>query len=150
MNSLLVQFWDWLPISYEKYAVDGLSQLCGNCEDDFPRFSELLEYAESIVKNEYIDNEHLDDLLTIMALDNETEYILDFIENYSSKKQLTYIISYGIDHPLYEARWQLAEIIYRKKPDDYIFLLQTLSNDAHPYVKKRTINCLERLKTDLR
>ena len=91
MNSLLKHFWEWLPISYEEYAVDGLSQLSGNCEDDFPLFSELLVSAESIVKNEYIDNEHIDDLLTIMALDNEAEHVLELIESDSSEKQLQYI-----------------------------------------------------------
>lgn len=86
MNSLLKHFWEWLPTSYEEYAVNGLSQLNGSFEDDFPLFSDLLAYAELIVKNEYIDNEHINDLLTIMALDNEAEHILELIEGDSSEK----------------------------------------------------------------
>lgn len=148
MNGLLIQFWNWLPISYEEYAVNGLSQLMGNFEDDFPFFSDLLAYAELIVKNEYIDNKHIDDLLTIMALDNEAEHVLEFIESDSSEKQLQYIVSGGIKHPLYETRWQLAELIYRRKPENYLSLLQTLSNDAHPYVRKRAISCIERINFD--
>ncbi len=148
MSSLLEQFWEWLPISYEKYAVNGLSQLRGKFEDDFPFFSDLLAYAELIVKNEFIDSEHIDDLLTVMALDNEAECVLELIESDSSEKQLQYIISVGIKHPLYETRWQLAELICRKKPDGYVSLLQILSNDSHPYVKKRAVNCLERIKSD--
>ncbi|MBO7196470.1 MAG: hypothetical protein J6V80_03965 [Clostridia bacterium] len=145
MNNLLKRFWEWISISYEEYAIDGISQSSDNCEDDFPLFSELLAYAESIVKNEHIDNEQIDDLLTIMALDNETEYVLDLIESDSSEKQIHHILICGIAHPLYEARWQLAELIYRRKPDNYLSLLQTLSNDAHPYVQKRAINCINRI-----
>ena len=35
MNNLLSQFWDWMPISYEEYAVNGISQLNGSYEDSF-------------------------------------------------------------------------------------------------------------------
>ena len=148
MSSLLKQFWDWLPISYEEYAAKGLSQLNGIFEDDFPLFSDLLSYAELIVKNEYIDNEHIDDLLTIMAIDNEAEHVLELIESDSSEKQLQYIISAGIKHPLYETRWQLAELICRRKPNNFDSLLQTLVDDSNPYVKKRAVNCLKRIKSD--
>lgn len=148
MNSLLMQFWKWFPISYEEYAVNGAPQFRGITEDDFPLFSDLLSYAELIVKNEYIDNEHIDDLLTIMALDNEAEYVLELIESDSTEKQLQYIILYGIKHPLFEARWQLAELICRRKPDNYESLLQKLAEDSKPSVKKRATNCLERIKSD--
>lgn len=148
MSSLLEQFWEWLPISYEKYAIDGILQSSDYCEENFPFFSDLLAYAELIVKNDFIDNERIDDLLTVMALDNEVECVLELIESDSSEKQLQYIISAGIKHPLFETRWQLAELICRKKPDGYVSLLQILSNDFHPYVKKRAINCLERIKSD--
>ena len=42
MNNLLSPFWDWMPISYEEYAVNGISQLNGSYEDSFSLFSELL------------------------------------------------------------------------------------------------------------
>ena len=143
MHYLLEQFWSWLPISYEEYANNGAPQSRGICEDDFPFFSDLLSYAELIVKKEFVDDAHIDDLLTIMALDNETEHVLEFIESNSSENQLQHIVSLGITHPLYEARWQLAELVYRRKPIRYDSYLQILSKDAHPYVQRRAMNCMD-------
>ncbi len=144
MNDLLKQFWKWLPISYEEYAVNGIPQLNGSCEDNFPLFSELLSYAELIVKNDFVDKRHIDDLLTIMAIDNEAESVLDLIESDSSDYQLEQIISLGITHPLFETRWQVAELIYRRQPIQYVSYLHELSKDSHPYVKKRAMNCINK------
>ena len=148
MYFLLKQFWEWLPIPYEEYATNGTPQLHGSYEDEFPFFSELLSYAELIVEKEFVGDEYIDDLLTIMALDNETEYVLDLIETDSSNYQFQHIVSSGITHPLYNARWQLAELIYRRQPMQYDFYLQVLSSDSHPYVQKRAMNCIERIKRE--
>ena len=148
MHYLLKQFWEWLPTSYDDYAVNGISQLNGSYEDNFPFFFELLSYAELIVKKGLIDNEHIDDLLTIMGIDNETEHILDFIENESSDFQIQHISSAGIKHPLYNTRWQVAELVCRRKPLQYVFYLQILSKDENLYVQRRAINCLKRIQNN--
>ena len=142
---MLKQFLEWLPVSYEEYANNGISQLQGNCEDSFPFFTELISYAELIIKEDLVDDEHINDLLTIMGIDNETEYVLDFIESNSSDYQIQNITRIGIAHSLYNARWQLAELICRRKPLQYDFYLQALSKDAHPYVQRRAINCIEQI-----
>ena len=141
MNNLLSQFWDWMPISYEEYAVNGISQLNGSYEDSFPLFSELLSYAELIIHSNLMDDEHIDDLLTILAIDNETEYVLDLIKSDSSNCQINRIVLCGVNHPLYHTRWQIAELIYHRKPSQHDFYLQKLSMDSHPYVKRRAMNC---------
>ena len=145
MHYLLKQFWEWLPVSYEEYATKGIAQLYGSYEDNFPFFSELISYAELIIKKEFVDGEHINDLLTIMGIDNETEYVLDFIEINSSDYQIQHISSVGITHSLYQVRWQLAELIFRRKPLQYDYYLQILSKDKHPYVKRRAVNCIERI-----
>lgn len=80
-----------------------------------------------------------------MAIDNEAESVLDLIESDSSDHQLKHIISFGITHPLYEARWQVAELIYRRQPIQYVSYFQQLAKDPHPYVKKRAMNCINKL-----
>ena len=148
MYYLLKQFWEWLPIPYEEYAINGISQSNEICEDSFPFFCELLSYAELIVKQGFVDDEHIYDLLTIMGIDNETESVLDFIENEASDYQIQHISSIGITHPLYNARWQLAELICRRKPTQYSFYLQMLSKDTHPYVKRRARNCIGKMENE--
>lgn len=148
MHYLLKQFWEWLPISYEEYAINGISQTNGSCEDSFPHFRELLSYAELIVKKGFVDDEHIYDLLTIMGIDNETESVLDFIENEASDYQIQHISSTGITHSLYNTRWQLAELICRRKPTHYGSYLQTLLKDIHPYVKRRARNCIEKMENE--
>ena len=145
MHYLLKQFWEWLPVSYEEYATNGIAQLNGSYEDNFPFFSELISYAELIIKKELVDDEHINDLLTIMGIDNETEYVLELIESGSSDYQIQHISLVGITHSLYSARWQLAELICRRKPLGYDSYLQTLSKDTHPYVQIRASNCIERI-----
>lgn len=142
MNELLKAFWEWLPVSYEEYASQGISQVSGSVEDDFPHFNELLACAEKIVKEDLTSADSIKDLLDIMAIDNEAESVLELIVEESSERQLNCIISVGMTHQLFEARWQLAELIYRRKPRGYEYLLFRLSEDTHPYVKKRASNCI--------
>ena len=142
MCNFLKEFWEWLPVSYDEYATSGVLQSSIGCEENFDHFNQLLIYAESIIRSDKVDAESINDLLSILALDNEMESILELIVERSSKKQLQSIIFHGIKHPLYHARWQLAEIIYRRKPKCYKEHLYALSQDSHPYVKKRSMNCL--------
>ena len=142
MHNLLKIFWEWFPLSYDEYAEKGIHQSSGEREEYFQYFSQLLVYAKSIIENNKIDEESIDDLLTILALDNEMESILELIVEKSSNEQLQRIIYYGIKYPLYNTRWQLAEIVYKRKPAYCKEYLLALSHDSHHYVRKRARNCL--------
>ena len=142
MNKLLEFFWEWLPIPYEEYAIKGTSSIGVNYEENFPYINELLGYAEMIVKEDITTDDCVRDLLDIMAIENESESILELIEEKSTEHQLNRIISIGMTHPLYEARWQLVELIYRRKPHGYENYLYKMLEDSHPYVKKRASNCI--------
>lgn len=142
MKKYLELFWEWLPISYEEYAEKGVSRLGSGYEDGFPHIYKLLDYAKMIVEENKITDSCISDLLDIMAIENESECILELIEEKSTEHQLNRIISIGMTHPLYEARWQLAELIYRRKPLGYEKYLLKMLEDSHPYVKKRASNCI--------
>ena len=152
-NDLLKSFWEWMyfsyGVSYERYTEKGLHQPSGQDECEFPHFHRLINYAESIIESNKVDEGSIDDLLTILALDNEAENILGLIVERSSNEQLKSIIFYGIKHPLFNARWQLAEIINRRKPDCYKEYLLTLSRDPHQCVKRRAVNCLNYMGLNL-
>lgn len=54
-----------------------------------------------------------------MALDNESESVLDYFEDNSSEEQLQKIIEQGVSHLYSNARWQISELLYRRKPENY-------------------------------
>ena len=145
MHYLLKQFWKWLPVSYEEYSKKGITQIHGNYEDNFPKINELIEHGKKIVDDNLTSDNDIDDLLTIMGIDNEAEEIMEYIEENSSDEQINRLIYIGINHPLYNARWQVAELLYRRKPQRYAEFLKILSSDSNMYVRKRAMNCLELL-----
>ena len=75
MHDLLKDFWKWANKSSEEYGKSGMNQNKGEFEDDFPLFENLITYAKTIVDNNEIEPNLIDDLLNIMALDNESEYL---------------------------------------------------------------------------
>ncbi len=130
-----------------EYAKKGMNQNHGEFEDEFPFFSECIEYAKQIVDHQNLNAENIDDLLTIMAIDNESESVLEYIEEKSSKEQLQIIIELGITHNLMGARWQVAELIYRTNVPNAIELLNVLKRDPCEYVSRRANNCLSLIET---
>ena len=147
MVDLLKQFWKWSKKTPEEYAVNGMDQNKGEFEDDFPLFEDLLSYSKEIVNNNILDCFRIDELITIMALDNESESVLDYIEDNSSEEQLQMIIEQGVSHVHSNARWQISELLYRRRPKNYQDYLFKLSMDKHSYVRNRTQNCIELIKT---
>lgn len=79
----------------------------------------------------------VDDILYVLAMDNENENILDFIVEYCNDEQIYIIISYGYIYSFFEARWQIAEIIKRRYLTQYEKYLNYLKNDDNLYVRKR-------------
>ena len=145
MDNLLEQFWKWAEITPLEYANTGLNQKASKREDEFPCFRSLISYAKKIVDKNPTEQKDLDDLLTILALDNEAEEILDYLEQNGSYGLLENLMAIARNHIQPEAKWQLAELVFRRKPDGYVDFLIVLANDYHPYVKKRAENCLKYL-----
>ena len=116
-------------------------------EDDFDHFVSLIAYAKEIINKNLLSVNDLDDLITIMALDHEAETVLEYIEKNSSNEQLEQIVSLGTVHLQPEARWQIAELIFRRKPQNDMNKLRFLAKDHDPYVKKRAQNCIDTLES---
>lgn len=148
MEELLIQFWIWLGKTPEQYANEGILFVWGHEEEDFPEFLKLMELAENVVNSNDMSEDSINDLLTVMALDNESESLLEYIEEFSSNEQLEQITRLGLIHLQSEARWQIAELLYRRKPKNYRQYLSELACDSHWYVRKRANNCIELLKEE--
>ena len=81
MCNWLDLFWQWSGTTPEKYSKEGMNQNIGEFEDDFPFFQELISYAIELINNNVLDEVSVDEIITIMALDNECECILEYIIN---------------------------------------------------------------------
>ena len=136
-------FWKWSGISPEEYSSNGMNQNRGQFEDEFPFFKELILYAVGVINNNVLDELSIEEVLTIMALDNEDEYLLEYIVDNSFDEQFDRIIKLGVVHSQFNARWQIAEIIFRRKYTGFKKYLLKLSQDDHPYVRKRALNLMK-------
>ena len=148
MNQILTDFWEWANLTPEDYAREGIPLTSEKAPFNYPLYDNLITYAERLLQNHNLTEAELSDFLTIMALGNENEDILDDAVSHATESQLEQILSYGVNFLQFEARWQLAELAYRRKPKGYLQYLQTLSCDCHSYVRKRAGNCLAYLETE--
>ena len=140
---MLSDFWKWINKTPEEYAEGETEQSDGKSEEEFPQFQEMLNLAYEAIDNKVLDERALDDIITVMALDNESESVLDYIVDFSSDEQVERIAKAGVRHLQPEARWQIAELLYRRKPIGYFEYLTTLIKDKHPYVRQRASNCID-------
>ncbi|MGM9681158.1 MAG: hypothetical protein ACI3XR_06595 [Eubacteriales bacterium] len=139
MNELLKDFWEWANLSPEQYA-----QQNSNLIDEFyyPQFDELLNYAKSIIDKEVCSRQEIEDVLMIMAIDNETEDVLDYLAVHCDDKKLEQYVNLGVSNIQPNVRWQIGELLYRRRPLNYLEYLRQLSKDEDAYVSKRTQNLL--------
>ena len=142
MCTYLEKFWQWSKLTPEEYAQNGMRQKNGEFEDSFLLFDEMIAYAYAMIDTSITDLSEIDDLLTILALDNEEECVLDYITEHSSKVQLDRIIARGLFHAQPNARWQIAELLSRRKPEKYLDFLQVLANDEHSVVRQRALHLI--------
>lgn len=145
MNYILSKFWQWAEITPKEYATNGIPLTSEKAPFNYPLFDQLVGYAKQLLMHKELTKEELSDFLTIMALDNETEDVLDFATDNATESQIQQILQFGVKFPQFEARWQLAELAYRRKPNRYLEYLNILYHDSNDYVKKRAGNCLEYL-----
>ena len=89
----------------------------------------------------------IDDYLTCMALDNEVENILSHCADHAPDSFIERIARRSLSHPQWNARWQAAELLYRREVPEWEALLTVLARDPHPYVRQRARNSLEYLKS---
>lgn len=141
LSNLLNEFWDWFGYSKENYAE--MSRQFDPGEFMFPKWSELLEVTEVLILLDPEDDQTIDDMLTVMALDNESEIVLDDIISYASNELVHRIVERGVSHMQHEARWQIAEILLRRKPENALAVLDALALDEDSYVRQRAQNAID-------
>ena len=138
LSEQLDEFWNWIGLSPKEYA--DLENKKGINEFHYPNFTELQEsaYEQVLLSNE----DAVDDILSALAIDNESENVLDYIIENASNEFVELIVQEGLYHIQREARWQIAELIYRRRPNNSLSALITLSSDKDSYVRKRAKNTI--------
>lgn len=142
MNELLNEFWQYLKMTPEEYSMCSMNQDLE--EYFFPKWEELKNIAYSLIDSEKMDSESLDMVLLIMALDNEEEYITDYLtdkdtgSNFNcSDKYIEMLSERAIRFPQPHARWQVAEVLRRRRTKKTLSILEKLLSDENAYVRHR-------------
>ena len=151
MNELLNEFWQYLKMTPEEYSMCSMNQDLE--EYFFPRWEEIKNIAYSLIDSEKMDSESLDMVLLIMALDNEEEYITDYLTEEGrnneyimeisgnsgncSDKYIEKLSERAIRFPQPHARWQVAEVLRRRRTKNTLSILEKLLSDENAYVRHR-------------
>lgn len=135
LSDIIGKFWKWINLSPQEYAQKSMQTDLE--EYMFPDWDNLITKAERIIQKPYSNNEVVDMILTVIALDNENEDVLDFISSNGSNDFVNTIIERCIIHLQPHARWQCAELIRRRKPKNGQRILIKLLSDSDEYVRKR-------------
>lgn len=141
LADLLASFWEWIQMTPQLYAIESMRQ--PDLEEYmFPLWDEMYYKTVELIDSNTMDKDAMDFILTAMALDNETEDILNYITENASTPFISGLISLGVDHMQPNARWQCAELIRRRKPPNGDIVLKQLLLDSVEYVVKRAKNAI--------
>ena len=141
LDNLLACFWEWIQMTPQLYAIESMRQLDLE-EYMFPLWDEIYDKTIELVDSNTTDNGAMDSILTAMALDNETEDILNYIAESGGTPFISRIVNLGVSHMQPNARWQCAELIRRRKPPNGDIVLKQLLLDSVEYVVKRAKNAI--------
>ena len=142
LSNLLQEFWIWFGLSADQYALSGHGP---KEEFMFPEWSDLIRETKEAIKSENNNIEILNNILAVLALDNEREEILDYISEYSSVRYIQTLAKQSLTCNQAHARWQIAELIGRRKELNCKETLIALTQDKNPYVQRRANISLHRL-----
>ncbi len=141
LEAILLRFWAWAGYDAADFAKDEVN-CCRKKEPfDFPEIVEMRKLCYGL-ENGLGSLREAEDYLTCMALDNEDEEILDHCAAYAPDDFVACIVAAASDHPQWEARWQVAELLGRRKIPQRELLLNVFLQDPHPYVRRRAENAL--------
>lgn len=136
IDNLLCEFWAWLGISRQEYLRRSVSVEFE--EYMFPKWSFLINETFHAISRE--DMCIIPSIMEVMALDNESENVLDYLSENATSSFLDNIYMRLPECSFHHARWQGAELIQRRPTTVGKEILYCLISDENSYVKKRAQN----------
>jgi hypothetical protein len=149
LRTELNNFWQWEEMTFEEYKNNG--EILHSDELDYPNWSLLQDLVfEAIIhlKNGQRSKELTELILESIAIDNEDEVTLDICEAELADTELQYLAECSLHFPLFNARWQIAELIGRRTNDSFIRYLLLFINDSNKYVQRRALLSLTRISPE--
>ncbi|GIP20641.1 HEAT repeat domain-containing protein [Paenibacillus sp. J22TS3] len=149
LQNKLADFWDWSGIKADIY-----DNQCTTIDEtlyiEWDNLISLTQEAVMILKSNSQKKEMLvKPILEVLALDHENESLLDFCEEELGPTETECLIKASISFPLTGARWQMAELIGRKREKGWLKYVLLLTNDSNKYVQRRALLSLVHLDSDL-
>lgn len=148
LSVLLGEFFTWAHCTSDEYAEGKGPNLSkdGYDECNFPKLEELITAALEIMKKDRISWDDMEDILTALAIDNESEWILDHCED-APESFVGQLVEQGCRHRQQEARWQIAELLRRRNIPNRMKYLNMLLQDPEEYVRSRAGSSIQYLDT---
>lgn len=144
LKALIAEFFIWAQFTSDEYAEGKISPKDGYKECDFPKLEELITTALEVIKKDKITKDDMDDFLTALAIDNESEWILDHCDD-APESFVRQLVEQGYNHKQYEARWQIAELLRRRNIPGRMKYLNMLLQDPQEYVRRRARSAIKYL-----
>ena len=143
-------YWKWSRVSEDKYSKD--EWIIESQEWEYSNWGQLMNLALKAIRN--IENgdfakDIAEVMLTVMALDNEDEKLLDECEIILSDKALEYVAQSALEHRQWQARWQVAELLGRKHERIWEKFLLKFINDSNKYVQRRALISLSKISPNI-
>ncbi len=109
--------------------------------EEYPNPNSIYSAIEGVVySNEPFE---MDDLLFLLAFENESEYVIEKIEDNSLLAWN--LAEAGVNYPNPEARWQIGVLLGELGGDRAITLLAQLCLDTDEYVRRRSLLSLREI-----
>ncbi len=143
LSGILNEFWKWIGLTPQLYAVVSRTQRAQELEEYmFPLWDVMISETIDLINESPADEISIDEILTVMAIDNETEKVLDYIAESGSEPFICRLIERGVVHLQPHARWQCAELIRMRNPLNKGKMLSILLSDHDEYVRRRAQNAV--------
>jgi hypothetical protein len=157
LNVELSKFWGWAKISFEEYIANVLPPAARQpeWEGEYPDWSQLEKAATSLItalNNGLVyTRDDLRDILTVVAIDNESENLQQFIVvTVTDFKLLRDLVNEAYSFESFHARWQMVETIRESRIDNKVAYLESfIVKDTDKYVQRRALIALSDLDPDL-
>ena len=141
LEEMLDEFWNWLSLTPEAYITKSHTKDWE--EYMYPGWEEMLHETEILVEKSVTDISSLEAVLTFMAADNEREDVKDTIIDLASDRFVEKLVRLGTIHYQPDTRWQCAEIIRVRRPENTMVYMTKLMADTDEYVSRRAGFTLE-------
>lgn len=153
----LDKFWNWAQISFDDYVSGVFPPVARQpeWEGEYLNWESLASVTEELIlqfnKTQEYDKNDLRGILTVLAIDNESEGLQQFLTMTLTTPRFAHdLIEVSRSFESFHARWQMVEIVKSGQIADKASRLELfIKNDRDQYVQRRALMALSEVNSDL-